>query len=86
MIGCIGEALEGGDEIHLGHDPELEDARWFDMDVVREALGKARVMPGDKEKGGNDAEAELRVPTATAIAHQLMLAAVNEAMQVEAKI
>lgn len=29
MIGAIGQALPGdGEEIHLGHDPELEDARW----------------------------------------------------------
>jgi NAD+ diphosphatase len=23
MLGCIGEALPDGEEIHLGHDPEL---------------------------------------------------------------
>lgn len=29
MIGAIGQALPGdGEKIHLGHDPELEDARW----------------------------------------------------------
>ena len=24
MLGCIGEALPGGEEIHLEHDPELQ--------------------------------------------------------------
>ena len=38
MIGCIGEALEDGEEIHLGHDPELQDATWFDLADIREAL------------------------------------------------
>lgn len=29
MIGAIGQALPGdGEKINLGHDPELEDARW----------------------------------------------------------
>ncbi|KAF8442604.1 NUDIX hydrolase domain-like protein [Terfezia claveryi] len=83
MIGCIGEALENGEHIWLGHDPELQDARWFPMGEVKEALGRAKVIPRDKLSKGNDnggegEEVRLRVPTATAIAHQLMLAAVND--------
>jgi len=38
MIGAIGQALEGGEDVHLGHDPELEDAKWFDLDTLRRAL------------------------------------------------
>ncbi|RPB26707.1 hypothetical protein L211DRAFT_780713 [Terfezia boudieri ATCC MYA-4762] len=82
MIGCIGEALENGEHIWLGHDPELQDARWFPMEEVKEALGRAKLTLGDtvpkaNENGGEE-EVRLRVPTATAIAHQLMLAAVND--------
>jgi len=95
MIGCIGEALEDGEHIWLGHDPELQDAKWFSMGEVKEALGRAKVMPGGgkaKVENRNDGEVEevrLRVPTATAIAYQLMLAAVNDweaGLGVEAKI
>lgn len=87
MVGCIGEALAPGEEaeegeeneaekIHLGHDPELQDAKWFGVDEVRKALGKA-VMPGQEKNEHGFKESELRVPAATAIAHQLMLAAVK---------
>ena len=97
MIGCIGEALEDGEQIWLGHDPELQDAKWFPMGEVKEALSRAKVMPGysfpkmNVEDGEeeNEGEVRLRVPTATAIAYQLMLAAVNDweaGMGMEAKI
>jgi len=94
MIGCIGEALEDGEQICLGHDPELQDAKWFPMEEVKEALEKAKVMPGDKaptvkENGAGEMEERLRVPKVTAIAYQLMLAVVNDweaGLGVEAKI
>lgn len=38
MIGAIGEALPDGEEIQLNHDPELQDAQWFPISKVREAL------------------------------------------------
>jgi NAD+ diphosphatase len=28
MIGAVAQAVDGGEGIHLGHDPELESARW----------------------------------------------------------
>ncbi|KAL0639513.1 NADH pyrophosphatase [Maublancomyces gigas] len=76
MIGAIGEALVGGDEIVLHHDPELVDARWFPLEEVRLALKKATIgiyetVPVDHKEG------DLRLPPATAIAHQLVLAVVN---------
>lgn len=43
MIGAIGEAVVGGDEIVLHHDPELVDARWFPLEEVRAALKKATI-------------------------------------------
>jgi ADP-ribose pyrophosphatase YjhB (NUDIX family) len=38
MIGAIGQAIPEGEKIDLGNDPELEDAKWFTLDEVREAL------------------------------------------------
>ncbi|KAF8425591.1 NUDIX hydrolase domain-like protein [Tirmania nivea] len=97
MIGCIGEALEDGEHIWLGHDMELQDARWFPMGEVKEALGRTKVIAGDKvpkakvenKNNGEIEVAGLRVPMATTIAHQLMLAAVNDweaGLGIEAKI
>lgn len=76
MIGAIGEAVVGGDEIVLHHDPELVDARWFPLEEVRLALSKATIgiyetVPADHKEG------DLRLPPATAVAHQLVLAVVN---------
>jgi NAD+ diphosphatase len=73
MIGAIGQALPDGEKIHLEHDPELEDAKWVEMDEIREALrfgtsglGEA---PGEGYKVGG-----LRLPPQTAIANQLLRA------------
>jgi NAD+ diphosphatase len=38
MIGAIGQAIPEGEKIDLGNDPELEDAKWFTLDEVREGL------------------------------------------------
>lgn len=40
MIGCVATVDFNGENevIHLGHDRELADARWFDMGFVRELL------------------------------------------------
>jgi NAD+ diphosphatase len=76
MIGAIGQALPDGEKIHLEHDPELEDAKWVEMDEVREALriGTSGLgdAPGDQYKEGG-----LRLPPKTAIAHQLLQAVVG---------
>lgn len=77
MIGAVGEALPGdGENIVLSHDPELQDAQWVPLDRVRQALqapqaGLHDPLPEGYKKG------DLRLPPATAIAHQLMLAVVN---------
>jgi len=36
MTGCI--ALAEEEEIYLGHDPELADAKWFTKEEVKKAL------------------------------------------------
>jgi NAD+ diphosphatase len=40
MLGCIGEALPDGEDINLGHDPELHQADWYPISFVREMLSK----------------------------------------------
>jgi len=77
MIGAIAQAIPGdGERISLGHDAELEDARWFPFEEVREALriGTSGLSdpPGPDYKEGG-----LRVPPKTAIAYQLMHTVVN---------
>ncbi|KAF2743211.1 peroxisomal NADH pyrophosphatase-like protein NUDT12 [Sporormia fimetaria CBS 119925] len=76
MIGAIGQAVPGGEEVHLGHDAELEDAKWFSLDEVREALRVGTSGLGEGP-GPEYKEGGLRVPPKTAIANQLMSAVVN---------
>lgn len=68
--------------IDLGHDAELEDARWFPIEEVARALrvwadvplgGQPPVAAAEQGPGASS----LRVPPRTAIAHQLMAAVVN---------
>ena len=69
MLGAVGEATGGeGEVVYLGHDEELEDAKWVEIGEVRDALGKT----GEEVLEGG--EGELRLPPRTAIAHQLLLA------------
>lgn len=76
MIGCVAQAVPGGEEILLKHDPELEDAKWVGLEEVREALriGTSRLDegPGEEYKEGG-----LRLPPRTAIAHMLLDSIVN---------
>jgi NAD+ diphosphatase len=75
MIGAIAQAVPGGEEILLKHDPELEDAKWVTLDDVREALAVG--TSGLGEAPGKDyKEGGLRLPPKTAIANQLMQAVV----------
>jgi NAD+ diphosphatase len=77
MIGAVGQALPGkGEEIYLGHDAELESARWFPLDEVREALVKGTSSLGEGMPEGY-AEGALRLPPQTAIANRLMAAVVD---------
>ncbi|EFR01194.1 peroxisomal NADH pyrophosphatase NUDT12 [Nannizzia gypsea CBS 118893] len=77
MIGAIGQTAKPEDEtVCLSHDPELEEAKWFDIADVQEALKTgvsslgAPPPPGYKEGG-------LRLAPSTAIAYFLIEAAAN---------
>ncbi|KAF1951638.1 hypothetical protein CC80DRAFT_508817 [Byssothecium circinans] len=76
MIGAVGQAIPGGEEVHLGHDAELEDAKWFTTEEVREALRVGTSGLGE-DAGPEYKEGGLRLPPKTAIAHQLMVAVAN---------
>ncbi|KAJ5851367.1 Zinc ribbon NADH pyrophosphatase [Penicillium soppii] len=76
MIGALAQVSDPAHEtISLLHDPELEDARWFEIEEVEEALrigtGDLGAQPGPEYKGG------LRLPPPTAIANQLIKAAIS---------
>ena len=73
MVGAIGQAVPGGETIDLGHDPELDDARWFSFEEVREALRVGTSGLGE-DPSPEWKEGNLRLPPSTAIAHQLMSA------------
>jgi len=76
MIGAIGQATAEGESIHLGHDAELEDAKWFTTEQVRTAL-KVGTSGLGEAAGPEYKEGDLRLPPATAIAHQLLSGVVN---------
>ena len=76
MIGAIGQTVPGGEKIDLGNDPELEDAKWYTFDEIREAL-RVGVSGIDQGAGPQYKEGGLRLPPPTAIAHQLLLAVVQ---------
>lgn len=76
MIGAVGQAIPGGEQINLGNDAELESAKWVTKDELREALEVGTSVPGEqpseKYKEGN-----LRLPPSTAIANQLLTAVID---------
>lgn len=74
MLGAIAQALPDGEEVAL-NDKELESARWFPVDEVREALKETG--SGGKPAPEGHGEAKLRVPPPQAIANRLMTAVVN---------
>lgn len=76
MIGAVAQALPGGEGIHLEHDPELESAKWFPLEEVKEALAKGTSGLGENAPEGYK-EGALRLPPQTAIANQLMKAVVE---------
>jgi NAD+ diphosphatase len=76
MIGAIGQATPDGETINLGNDPELEAAKFFTFDEVREALkygvsGLGEPAPEGYKTGG------LRLPPQTAIANRLIESVVS---------
>ncbi|KAF2496929.1 hypothetical protein BU16DRAFT_507644 [Lophium mytilinum] len=85
MIGAIGQAIPGGEDIHLGHDAELADAKWYTADEVREALRIGTSGIGE-DAGPQYKEGGLRLPPGTAIANQLLSAVVGGFLGGEAKI
>jgi NAD+ diphosphatase len=77
MIGAIGQALPGdGEKIYLGHDAELESAKWFPLEEVKEALVNGVSGLGEAAPEGY-VEGALRLPPQTAIANRLITAVVE---------
>ncbi|KAI9370753.1 NUDIX hydrolase domain-like protein [Aspergillus egyptiacus] len=77
MIGAIAQVSDPAHEtISLVHDPELEDARWFEIEEVQEAL-RVGISNLGEGPGPEYKEGGLRLPPPTAIANQLIQAAVN---------
>ncbi|PWI71910.1 hypothetical protein PCL_12004 [Purpureocillium lilacinum] len=75
MLGAIAQALPGQEEISR-NDQELEDARWFTVEEVRDALSKGTsALSGPTPEGYK--EGSLRVPPPQAIANRLMTAVVE---------
>lgn len=74
MIGAIAQALPDGEDITL-LDKELESAKWFTFDEVRDALLNGTSALGDPTPEGYTGE--LCVPPKQAIAHQLLQAVVD---------
>ncbi|KAJ8107346.1 hypothetical protein ONZ43_g6762 [Nemania bipapillata] len=75
MIGAIGQATPDGETIHLGNDQELEDAKWYTFDEVREAMNSGTIAFGEPLPEGE--QRKLRVPPQTAIANRLMAAVID---------
>ncbi|KAK4151249.1 NUDIX hydrolase domain-like protein [Chaetomidium leptoderma] len=85
MIGAIGQALPGdGETIYLGHDAELESAKWFPMDEVKDALARGVSNLGEAAPEGY-VEGALRLPPPTAIANRL-ITSVTEGFFVPSRI
>ena len=79
MIGAIAQVGSVEDErIKLDFDPELDDAKWFPLAEVREALRVGTSGIGE-DSGPGYKEGNLRLPPKTAIANQLISAAVDSA-------
>ena len=76
MIGAIAQTIPGGENINLKHDPELEHAKWVDLDEIREAL-KVGTSGLGEGPGEGYKEGGLRLPPRTAIANQLLTAVVG---------
>ncbi|PYH42703.1 NAD(+) diphosphatase [Aspergillus saccharolyticus JOP 1030-1] len=77
MIGAIAQVSDVEHEkINLEHDPELEDAKWFDVAEVEEALQNG-VSALEGGPGPDYKEGGLRLPPPTAIANQLIRAAIS---------
>lgn len=79
MIGAIAQTIPGGEEVLLKHDPELEDAKWVDLDEIRVALAdKTGGVGGIGKKLTEELnpKSRLKLPPKTTIANQLLTAVV----------
>jgi NAD+ diphosphatase len=78
MIGAVAQATPDGENVDLGNDPELEDAKWWTVDEVREALkhGTRGLGPSD-QTSQEYKEGSLVLPPRTAIANQLVESVCN---------
>lgn len=77
MVGAIGQVSDPAHEkICLEHDAELEDARWFSIAEAEEAL-RIGVAPLGEKPPPEYKEGGLQLPPPTAIANQLIRAAVK---------
>ena len=77
MIGAIGQVARPEDEIiKLDNDPELETAKWFELDEIKEALEFGVSGLGEDAPKGYK-EGNLRLPPRTAIANQLITSVVQ---------
>jgi NAD+ diphosphatase len=81
MTGCI--ALAEEEEIYLGHDPELADAKWFTKEEVKKALYENSGSPFEPVPKGK--ENDLRMPPASAIAHMLLKTFVEDTWGIAAR-
>ena len=73
MVGAIAQCVPGKEDIILEHDPELENAKWVDLDELKEALDVGVSGLGEPPQAGYK-EGNLRLPPPTAIANQLLTA------------
>lgn len=77
MIGAIAQVASPEDEvIKLDNDPELETAKWFELEEIKEALQNGVSSLGEAAPSGYK-EGNLRLPPRTAIANQLITAVVE---------
>ena len=77
MIGAVGQALPGdGETVYLGNDAELESAKWYELEEVREALARGTSNLGEPAPE-TYVEGGLRLPPRTAIANRLITAVVE---------
>lgn len=79
MLGCIAQVKDASEEahrIHLGHDPELEECKWYDFDELRAILPFAsHDIMFERPKALKDGEPQL--PMREAIAYTLIEAVLN---------
>lgn len=84
MIGAIAVGKQGEEDIHLGHDPELEHAKWFTREEISEALrhgvlglGRQMLEVGKDKRAQRERDGKMWVPPPTAIANRLITQALG---------